>query len=70
MTCSVVESAPPDFAFERVLVICLSAVGDVVFASPLIDAIKSARPDEEVYWLAESTVAPVLASSDTREEAL
>jgi heptosyltransferase-1 len=60
MTRSVVESAPPDLAFKRVLVIRLSAIGDVVFASPLIDAIKRARPDAEVYWLAESTVAPLL----------
>ena len=60
MTRSVVDSAPPDLAFKRVLVIRLSAIGDVVFASPLIDAIKRARPDAEVYWLAESTVAPLL----------
>jgi len=60
MTRSVLESAPPDLAFQRVLVIRLSAIGDVVFASPLIDAIKRARPDAEVYWLAESTVAPLL----------
>ena len=55
-----VESAPPDFAFERLLVIRLSANVDVVFASSLIDAIKRAHPDAEVYWLAESTVAPLL----------
>jgi len=55
-----VESTPPDFAFERLLVIRLSAVVDVVFASSLIDAIKRAHPDVEFYWLAESTVAPLL----------
>ena len=60
MTCSVVESAVTDFAFERVLLILFSAIGDVVDASPLIDAIKRARPDAEVCWLAESTVAPLL----------
>ena len=42
------------------LVIRLSAIGGVVFASPLIEAIKRARPDAEVYCLAESTVAPLL----------
>jgi len=56
----VAERATPDLAFRRVLVIRLSAIGDVVFASPLIEAIKRARPDAETYWLAESTVAPVL----------
>lgn len=54
------ERATPDLAFRRVLVILLSAIGDVVFASPLIEAIKRARPDAGTFWLAESTVAPLL----------
>ena len=61
MTHSAAENVTPDLSFKRVLVIRLSAIGDVVFASPLIDSIKRARPDAEVYWLAESTVAPLLA---------
>ena len=60
MTHGVAERATPDLAFRRVLVIRLSSIGDVVFASPLIEAIKRARPDAEIYWLAESTVAPLL----------
>ena len=60
MTHGVAENVTPDVAFKRVLVIRLSAIGDVVFASPLIEAIRRARPDAEVYWLAESTVAPLL----------
>ena len=60
MTNGVAENVTPDVAFKRVLVIRLSAIGDVVFASPLIEAIRRARPDAEVYWLAESTVAPLL----------
>ena len=60
MTRSAADNTVRDLAFKRVLVIRLSAIGDVVFASPLIDAIKRARPDGEVYWLAESAVAPLL----------
>ena len=54
------ERATPDLAFRRVLVILFSAIGDVVFAPLLIKAIKRARPDAEIYWLAESTMAPLL----------
>ena len=39
MTHSAADSTVRDLAFKRVLVIRLSAIGDVVFASPLIDAI-------------------------------
>ena len=60
MTRSAADNTVRDLAFKRVLVIRLSAIGDVVFASPLVEAIKRARPDAEVYWLAESTVAPLL----------
>ena len=44
----------------RVLIIRLSAIGDVVFASPLVDAIRRRHPDAEICWLAESMVAPLL----------
>jgi len=60
MTRSAAEHTLRDLAFKRVLVIRLSAIGDVVFASPLVEAIKRARPDAEVYWLAEPTVVPLL----------
>ena len=70
MTHSAAENVTPDLSFKRVLVIRLSAIGDVVFASPLIDSIKRARPDAEVYWLAESTVAPLLAHHTGLKELL
>ena len=44
----------------RVLIIRLSAIGDVVFASPLVSAIRRRHPDAEICWLAESMVAPLL----------
>ena len=60
MTRSAADNTVRELAFKRVLVIRLSAIGDVVFASPLVEAIKRARPDAEIYWLAESGVAPLL----------
>lgn len=45
---------------RRILIIRLSAIGDVVFASPLVDAIRRRHPDAEICWLAESLVAPLL----------
>ena len=60
MTRNTADNSVRDLAFKRVLVIHLSAIGDVVFASPLVEAIKRARPDAEIYWLAVSGVAPLL----------
>ena len=70
MTHGVAENAAPNPAVKRALVIRLSAIGDVVLASPLIEAIKRARPDTEVYWLAESAVAPLLKHHTGLEEPL
>ena len=70
MTRSVAETDAPELSLNRVLVIRLSAIGDVVFASPLIDAIKRTHPDAEVRWLAESTVAPLLAEHAGLKELL
>ena len=45
---------------KRVLIIRLSAIGDVVFASPLVAACKKRYPDAEIDWLAEGVVRPLL----------
>lgn len=45
---------------KRVLIIRLSAIGDVVFASPLVDACKRRYPDAEIDWLAEGVVRPLI----------
>ena len=37
---------------KRVLIIRLSAIGDVVFASPLVAACKKRYPEAEIDWLA------------------
>ena len=46
---------------KRVLIIRLSAIGDVVFASPLVEACKRRYPETEIDWLAEGVVRPLIA---------
>src|SRR6202007_3137551 len=45
----------------RVLVIRLSALGDVVHALPMLDALRRARPDAHIGWLVEEKAASLLA---------
>ena len=45
---------------KRLLIIRLSAIGDVVFASPLVAACKKRYPEAEIDWLAERVVRPLL----------
>ena len=45
---------------NRILIIRLSAIGDIVFSSPLIDALKGAYQGADIFWLAESPVVPLL----------
>ena len=59
-------AAPP----KRVLIIRLSAIGDVVFASPLVSSIKRTYPEANIYWLAESNVVPLLTHDPDLSETL
>ncbi|MBL9088058.1 MAG: glycosyltransferase family 9 protein, partial [Planctomycetia bacterium] len=45
---------------RRVLVVRLSAVGDVLHALPAVHALAAARPDVEVDWLVEDRAAALL----------
>ena len=45
---------------KRVLIIRLSAIGDVVFVSPLVAACKKRYPEAEIDWVAEGVVRPLL----------
>ncbi|TQV61674.1 MAG: glycosyltransferase family 9 protein, partial [Halothiobacillaceae bacterium] len=42
---------------QSILIIRLSAIGDVVFASPIIEALRRTHPDAHIAWLAEPAVA-------------
>lgn len=44
----------------RVLAIRLSAMGDIVFVLPVLEALKAARPDLKVDWLVEDRFASLL----------
>ncbi len=45
---------------RRILIIRLSAIGDVVFASPLVEACRRTYPQAEIDWLAEGVVRPLI----------
>jgi lipopolysaccharide heptosyltransferase I len=46
---------------RRILIVRLGALGDVVHALPLLDALRRARPDAQLGWLVEERNASVLA---------
>ncbi len=45
---------------RRILIVRLSALGDVVHALPVLDALRRARPDAQIGWLVEERHASVL----------
>ena len=47
----------------RVLVVRLSAIGDVLHALPAVAGLRAARPDAVVDWLVEDRAAPLLEGS-------
>ena len=46
---------------KRILIVRTSAIGDVVFASPLAAAIKRTNPHAYLAWLVEPGIAPLIA---------
>ncbi|EED34306.1 glycosyl transferase, family 9 [Luminiphilus syltensis NOR5-1B] len=52
----------------HVLIVRLGAIGDGVFASPLIGAVKRTWPDAKVSWLAEPALASMLSVNPDIEE--
>ncbi|MCP5415966.1 MAG: glycosyltransferase family 9 protein [Chromatiaceae bacterium] len=55
---------------SRILIIRLSAIGDVVFASPLIAALKRSYPQSRLSWLVEPAAAPLLKHNPTLDEVI
>ncbi len=45
---------------SRILLIRLSAIGDIVFASPFISALRRAYPQAHIAWLVQPECAPLL----------
>ncbi|HIV70885.1 MAG TPA: glycosyltransferase family 9 protein [Candidatus Aquabacterium excrementipullorum] len=53
---------------RRILVIRLSALGDVVMSSGLIPALRSLYPDAHIAWLTQSAAAPLLRHNPRLDE--
>lgn len=55
---------------ESILIIRLSAMGDVVMASPLIALLRNKYPDARLVWLAQPEVAPLLQANRELSEVI
>lgn len=53
---------------QNILIIRLSAIGDVVFASPLIAALKRTYPNARISWLVEPAAAALLKANPMLDE--
>ncbi len=53
---------------KNILIIRLSAIGDVVFCSPLIKALRRSYPDANISWLVEPAAAPLLKNNPDIDE--
>lgn len=49
--------------FERILIIRLTALGDVVLATPALRALRAANPNARIDWLVHKAYAPVLEAN-------
>jgi heptosyltransferase-1 len=63
-------SGVPAAAPRRVLIIRLSALGDVVMASGLIPALRAVAPDAHLAWLVEPAGAPLLRHNPRLDEVI
>jgi heptosyltransferase-1 len=54
----------------RILLIRLSAIGDVVMASGLVPALRAAHPQARLAWLVEPAAAPLLAHNPRLDEVI
>lgn len=55
---------------KRILIVRLSALGDVVMASGLIPALREAHPQAHLAWLVEPPAAPLLAHNPRLDEVI
>ncbi|EWS54576.1 glycosyltransferase family 9 protein [Methylibium sp. T29] len=55
---------------KRILIVRLSAIGDVVMASGLIPALRALHPEARIAWLVEPAAAPLLAHNPRLDEVI
>jgi heptosyltransferase-1 len=60
----------PESVAKKVLIIRLSAIGDVVFASPLIMSVRRRWPEAHIAWLVEPAAAPLLQANPALDEVI
>lgn len=60
------RTTPP----RRILIVRLSAIGDVVMASGLIPALKARWPDAQISWLTEPVTVPLLRHNPRLHEVI
>ncbi|MBL8438740.1 MAG: lipopolysaccharide heptosyltransferase II [Zoogloeaceae bacterium] len=54
----------------RILIVRTSAIGDIVFASPIAAALRATYPDAHIAWLAEPGLGALVADDPTVDEIL
>ncbi len=54
----------------KILIVRLSAIGDVVMASPLIRALRDKYPEAHIAWLVQAEAAPLLAANPRLDEVI
>jgi heptosyltransferase-1 len=65
------ELKPPDMkAVQRVLIIKMSALGDIVHALPVAAALGEAYPHLEISWFVEAPLAPLLTGNPYLKEVI
>ena len=47
-------------SIERILIVKLSAIGDVAHTLPCLTALRKARPDAEIGWIVQEPAAQLL----------
>jgi heptosyltransferase I len=58
------ESREPSSAVKRILIVRMSALGDIVHALPVLSALRTASPQVEVDWLVDRKYAGILTFVD------
>lgn len=58
-------AGPSSLLANRVLVVRLSAMGDIIHAMPAVSALRQAKPDIQIGWLVEERWAELLCSRDS-----
>ncbi len=70
LTSSKNSGAPPGAMQPRILIVRLSAIGDIVFASPLVAALRRAMPRAHIAWLVQPECAPLLRHHPDLDEVI